>query len=230
MLATMLAPERHRTAVTALTSLSNYVGGAAGVVFMPAVATSQAALKQIFMVQCYVSVVLFLLMFSWAWLPPFQQESTHTLSQVIRIELAECFKADRFMLISTFGIAVGLSLCLQGMMQFILSGVGFSDIFSGVVAGVYQLTAALVGVRLSTGIQSTDTLPLVIKRLHMLAGGSWVCFVVLCVTCEAHAGSVVYFYIPVTIAAMTLGASLMGTGRYLPVSFTVFVVICYYNI
>lgn len=50
MLAVLLVPPRHQTAVTAVASLSNYVGGAAGVVFMPAVATTSSALLQIFQV------------------------------------------------------------------------------------------------------------------------------------------------------------------------------------
>ena len=46
------------------------IGGAAGVVFMPAVATTAPALLEIFRVQAIISGVLFLLMSTWLWIPP----------------------------------------------------------------------------------------------------------------------------------------------------------------
>ena len=39
----------------------------------------------------------------------------------------------------TFGLLVGISLLLQGMNQFILSGVGYDDLSSGEGNTLYQL-------------------------------------------------------------------------------------------
>ena len=52
----------------------------------------------------------------------------------------------------TFGLLVGISLLLQGMNQFILSGVGYDDLSSGEGNTLYQLLAALVGVGLGSRV------------------------------------------------------------------------------
>ena len=70
MLAALQWPEEKRTLVTAVASLSNYVGGAAGVTFMPAMADTASKLLEIFRWQSYISVLLFFLMFTWLWIPP----------------------------------------------------------------------------------------------------------------------------------------------------------------
>ena len=69
MLAGLQWPEERRTVVTAVASLSNYVGGAAGVLFMPAVATSAPALLEVFRLQAFACVPLGLLMATWLWIP-----------------------------------------------------------------------------------------------------------------------------------------------------------------
>eukprot|EP00656_Telonema_subtile_P030570 TRINITY_DN3354_c0_g1_i2.p1 TRINITY_DN3354_c0_g1~~TRINITY_DN3354_c0_g1_i2.p1 ORF type:complete len:416 (-),score=92.10 TRINITY_DN3354_c0_g1_i2:44-1291(-) len=210
MLAVLLVSPRYQTTVTAITSLSNYVGGAAGVVFMPAVATTSSALLQIFKIQAYISAVLLVLTITWLWIPEFQPGADSSLRTVFQVEISECLKKERLLLILSFGLAVGISLLFQ-MTQFILSGIGFSDMFGGVAAGAYQLAAAVSGTALSGWVQHNSQLPVVLKRMHMLFAAS---FTALCVLGLAGGVSTTAHVLMIAVMSV-LGASVMGMLPFL---------------
>ena len=109
----------------------------------------------------------------------------------------------------TFGLLVGISLLLQGMNQFILSGVGYDDLSSGEGNTLYQLLAALVGVGLGSRVTCEADLRTVLRALHVAMAVGVVGFGVLCAAVGSEgvfSGSIVLM-----LGVMSLlGATLMG--------------------
>jgi hypothetical protein len=229
MLAALQWPEERRTLVTAVASLSNYVGGAAGVLFMPAMADTKEHLLDIFYVQAWISGGLFLLMGTWLWIPPVGGGSglevgggdgagaaaaaaKLTLGQELRLCLRPSGAGP---VVLAFGVLVGVSLLLQGMNQFILAGVGYSDLQAGAGNTVYQLAAALVGVGLGSRVTGEAGLRKVLPPLHAgMVGGLAVLGGLCAVLVHRGSGgapSVFPGAVPVMVATMgLLGATLMG--------------------
>lgn len=158
-----------------------------------------------------ISGVLAVLMGAWLWIPEFQPDADSSLSRVLDVELRECFRRDRLPLIATFGLAVGISLLFQGMTQFILSGLGYSDMFGGISAGVYQLAAAISGTAISSRIQHSGQLAVVLHWLHVLFAVS---FVALCGIGFTDSPAAVHHVVVVVVMTL-LGASLMGMLPFL---------------
>jgi hypothetical protein len=106
MLAALQWPEERRTLVTAIASLSNYVGGAVGVSFMPAMADTAPKLLEIFRVQSYVAAVLFVLMATWFWIPParagLEPGEGGTAELTLRQELRMCLTGRAGQQVLTF--------------------------------------------------------------------------------------------------------------------------------
>ena len=172
MLAALQWPEERRTLVTAIASLSNYVGGAAGVTFMPAMADTAPRLLEIFRVQSYIAGVLFVLMGTWLWIPrAAAADNTGSgpgnTGLTLRQELRLCLQGKAGQQVLSFGLLVGMSLLLQGMNQFILAGVGLSDLQAGEGNALYQLAAAVVGVGLGSKCKSEADLQRVLHALHI---------------------------------------------------------------
>ena len=139
-------PPEQRTLVTAIASLSNYVGGAAGTTYMPACVASASGLLGLFRWQAVVSGVLALTSFCFFRLPPVVATAGATSGNgatvATQLGLRERLRGVArgrapFQLV-TLGLLVGLSLVLQGMLPFVLSGVGYSDVQSGLGTTVYQ--------------------------------------------------------------------------------------------
>ena len=111
--------------------------------------------------------------------------------------------------VGTFGLLVGISLLLQGMNQFILSGVGYDDLSSGEGNTLYQLLAALVGVGLGSRVTCEADLRTVLRALHVAMAVGVVGFGVLCAAVGSEgvfSGSIVLM-----LGVMSLlGATLMG--------------------
>eukprot|EP00854_Cymbomonas_tetramitiformis_P009188 gene9188-10888_t len=150
-------PVKRRTVVTAVASLSNYVGGAVGGFCIPLVAADSAALLRLLWWQVWAATVLTALMVSWLWIPPthpqLQASPPSITLQLLELppqsgqlalweELKLCASQRSIMI---FGLLVGLSVQMQGCANLILGGVGFSPLAAGVGNSVYQLSAALVG-------------------------------------------------------------------------------------
>ena len=228
MLASQMWPKPARTTVTAIASLSNYVGGAVGTVCMPAIATSGDRLLYIFKIQAIVSIPLALAMLTWLGIPADGAGSSRGEADgdCESVELAAATVVDenaQFLIhdhanagadvnssveasapparraaaaaapplglldelricarpavaaeIGTFGIAVGISLLLQGMNQFLLSAAGFSPLESGIGNTIYQAAAAIAGVAIGLCVRTVAQLPRVIRILHAAAAASLV--------------------------------------------------------
>eukprot|EP01043_Picozoa_sp_COSAG02_P028918 COSAG02_NODE_1776_length_10963_cov_3.430136_4_plen_402_part_00 len=221
MLAALQWPEEQRTLVTAVASLSNYVGGAAGVTFMPAMADTAPKLLEIFKVQSYVAALLFIMMGTWFWIPPSRatESGSSALGEqggalTLRQELEMCLTGRAGKQVLTFGLLIGMSLLLQGMNQFILAGVGFDDLSAGEGNTLYQLAAAVVGVGVGSRCESEVDLQKVLHLLHVAMAVGVVVFGALCaVVAAASDGSGVPFAgaVGVMLLIMTLlGGTLMG--------------------
>lgn len=221
MLAALQWPEQQRTLVTAVASLSNYVGGAAGVTFMPAMADTAPKLLEIFRMQSYVAALLFIMMGTWIWIPP-SRATDHGSSALadqggvltLRQELEMCLTGRAGKQVLTFGVLIGMSLLLQGMNQFILAGVGFDDLSAGEGNTLYQLAAAVVGVGVGSRCESEVDLQKVLHVLHIAMAVGVVGFGALCAAVAAVADdSGVPFAgaVGVMLLVMTLlGGTLMG--------------------
>jgi hypothetical protein len=189
MLAALQWPEEKRTLVTAVASLSNYVGGAAGVTFMPAMADTASKLLEIFRWQSYISVLLFFLMFTWLWIPPSRAAGADGAAAeaggqggglTLRQELGLCLRGKAGQQVLTFGLLVGMSLLLQGMNQFILAGVGFDDLSAGEGNTLYQIAAAVVGVGVGSKCEREADLQKVLHVLHVFMAFGAAAFGALC--------------------------------------------------
>jgi len=196
-------PEERRTLVTAIAALSNYVGGAAGVVFMPLMATDGPSLLGVFRFQAYISVCLLVLMISWFWIPPIvHAEEERSLYDDIKF----CFQQRSFY---SLGLIVGLSLVLQGCTNFILEGVGYTAVESGSGNSVYQLSAAVAGVVIGNYVHCEQDLVRVLHRLRGCIAVAVIAFTALC--WAMHEFGRFVGCVPIMITVMiSLGISLMG--------------------
>lgn len=233
MLAAVHWREHRRALVIAIAGLSNYVGGAAGVLFFPTFANTADELLNVFRIQAFASAVLGALMLSWCWLPAFHEgvsamkaleatvdasplqsipdlttaPSTHALT--IKQELRLIFKGRAPFQVVCFGIFVGSSLALQGISPFIFSSVGFSSINSGLSNACYQLSAAVVGVGLGSRVQNQKHLRHALRTLHIVMLVSIAAIFGLCLLVRAYG---VFAGAPaiVVVFMIFLGGSLMG--------------------
>lgn len=200
--------------VTAIASLSNYVGGAAGVTFMPAMADTAPKLLEIFRVQSYISAVLFVLMGTWFWIPPARDSVEGAGALSLRQELSLCLKGKPGQQVLTFGVLVGMSLLLQGMNQFILAGVGYDDLQAGEGNTLYQLAAAVVGVGLGSKCEREADLQRVLHALHIAMAVGVGAFGALCWAVDASSredGELFAGAVGGMLFVMTLlGGTLMG--------------------
>jgi MFS family permease len=149
MLAAMWT-EEHRTVVTAAACLSNYVGGAAGVMIIPMVAYDAETLRSFLIVQAWVAAVPFGLMYFWTWLPDMNAlltpPDTDPDTEVsVAQEIQHALQKPLAVTILAFGLLAGLSLLLQGMTGYILTGMGFNTLESSIGSFCYQLSSAVVG-------------------------------------------------------------------------------------
>ena len=221
MLAALQWRQEQRTLVTAVASLSNYVGGAAGVTFMPAMADTAPKLLEVFKMQSYVAALLLILMVTWFWIPPSRTaaDGRSALGEegggsTLRQELEMCLRGKAGKQVLTFGLLIGMSLLLQGMNQFVLAGVGFDDVRAGEGNTLYQLAAAVVGVGIGSRCETEADLQRALHWLHIVMAIGTVVFASLCaVVLETSAGSGLLFpgAVGVMLLVMTLlGGTLMG--------------------
>ena len=212
MLAALQWAPQHRTLVTAVASLSNYVGGAAGTIAMPIIADSAASLLEVFRLQALACVPLTLALASWLWLPPADDAAAHG-ARSVRGELERCCRTGRnALLLFAFGSAVGVSLALQGTVQHILEGSGFTAVEAGVANTCYQLAAAVVGVLLSRCIASPRALPPTVRALQLVAAASLAGLTLLCAVVGRNGrnGRLDAAAILLVLCASVLGGSLLG--------------------
>eukprot|EP00947_MAST-08B_sp_MAST-8B-sp1_P000338 g338.t1 len=202
MLARLQWPRHRRTLVTAIAALSNYVVGSLGTAIMPSIASTGPALHQVFFAQCFIAAFLFVAMVAWLWIPP------------LKLCLVTGGGGWAGVQVLIFGLAVGVSLLLQGMNQFLLAEFGFTDFEAGMGNTVYQLTAALVGVILGGRVTHPRDLRSVIRGMHAVAAVASTGLGLLCwagLTHGRYRGAV-----PAMIAVMVLlGGSLMGMLPFL---------------
>ena len=211
MFAVMQWPAERHTVVTALGALSNYVGGALAAPAMPLIANTVDDLLYTFKVQAIIACPMALILFVWLrFLPPFRSTTAAgaTLSTQLR---RSCCEPRAAALIFTLGLAVGLSLLLQGAVQEMLSGVGFTDVEAGNANCVYQSASAVVGVVLGSQLTSTTAL---VPTLHFLNGLSAASYLALSAVSAIllKRGRDDFSAAPaLMLASMTmLGSSLMG--------------------
>ena len=84
---------------------------------------------------------------------------------------------------------VGMSLLLQGMNQFILAGVGFTDLQAGEGNTLYQLAAAVVGVGLGSKCEREADLQRVLHALHIVMMVGVAGFASLCWAVHVHSSA-----------------------------------------
>ena len=172
ILAAAMWPERQRPVVIAIAGLSNYIGGAAGVALMPVIAASADSLLDMLQAQALVAAPLCALLLAFAWIPPISdgcaqppgalaehplhaQLSADSLAHALR----SCARGQTRRDLLVFSLAVGNSLLLQGMVQFVLAGCGFSELQAGMGNAAYQGVAALVGIALCSRVASAEAPP-----------------------------------------------------------------------
>jgi hypothetical protein len=203
-------PLRRRTFVTAIASLSNYVGGAIGTLSMPLIAGDASALLGVFRAQAWACLPLVLLISTWGWIPavPVRLAGAAPLRLVDELRTC-CCHMQQALTIVTLGLAVGLSLALQGGVQVVLLGVGFSSVEGGTANTLYQLSAAVVGLALGGRIRNARGLAPTLCVLHACAIASYTALAGLCAVVGAFGR---FDAAPgLMLAAITmLGASLMG--------------------
>jgi hypothetical protein len=205
-LAALQWPARQRVVVTAVASLSNYAGGALGSVAMPLVANTPAALLGCFRLQALAGVPLTIGLLAFLWLPPVEVSGGASAHDELR---QCCCRRRSALVIGTFGLAVGLSLALQGAIQVILEGSGFSALEAGVCNTCYQLLAAVVGVGVGGRITSARSLPATLRALHVGAGVSFALLAALCWLVRS-CGRFALAPALAVAASSLLGASLLG--------------------
>jgi len=208
MLAAMQWPSSRHSLVTAVASLSNYAGGAAGVALMPLIAASPSALLEAFRWQACAAMPLTVMLAAWVlWLPPFEPR---TPSLGLRGQLKRlCCQRRPAVQLGTFGLVIGLSLLLQGADQQILAAVGFTELECGVANSAYQLAAAAVGMALGLHVTSSRDLRPVLRRLHALAALAFLGLVAVCCAVRAL-GRFNSAPAAMVLFMAILGASLMG--------------------
>ena len=161
-------PERRHALITAVASLSNYVGGAAGTIAMPLLAPDAAGLLRTLRLQACAAPGLCALVLCWAVLPPVGS-SLVGAGLPLRDQLRACARPAAARQISSLGLVVGVSLALQGLNQALLAGMGFTDVEAGLGNTVYQLAAAATGTCLGACVRSPRQLARVLRGLHQLA-------------------------------------------------------------
>eukprot|EP00041_Stephanoeca_diplocostata_P037661 m.1433435 g.1433435 ORF g.1433435 m.1433435 type:complete len:452 (-) comp25080_c0_seq11:4744-6099(-) len=225
LLASLQWEKKHHTLITAIASLANYVGGAIGTIVIPEIAKTSSGLLHLLRLQVYVAGVLLILMGTWLFIPPLSTRndvdtgddhyrtkvSTQRKGQLSLLgELRLCLAYPANIQIFTFGLVIGISLALQGMVQYILSTVGFADVNSGFGNAAYQLAAATSGILLGWYVTGPGHLRRVLRGLHVLAmvfaGG----LLAVCWLTQTHTLGM-SAAVPLMLVAMTgLGATLMG--------------------
>lgn len=206
--------------VTAIASLSNYVGGALGSILQPEYVKTGAELLDLLELQTYVAGGMLLLMGTWFLIPEFKDHLVHNEEQhgfyaLLLQEVKICCKYPVNIQIFTFGVLIGISVSLQGMLQFILSSVGFSEIDSGLGNTVYQITAALAGVILGSFVKHEKDLKGIVRVLHVIMVVSAACFLALCWLTHSQVLPS-HESVALMLVCMTgLGASLMGMLPFL---------------
>ena len=90
--------------------------------------------------------------------------------------------------IATFAMLIGITLVLQGTLQYLLTSVGFTAKHSGVGCSVYQGSAALSGVVIGLCVRDAAALPRVIRALHAVTALSLCAFCALLVTMHLTGG------------------------------------------
>lgn len=113
------------------------------------------------------------------------------------------------LLLSAFGLLVGLSLALQGCIQQVLRAVGFRDAEGGVANSSYNIAAALVGMGLGGRLQSARALGPALRSLHAVAACSYGGLAAVCFAMRALGGFELAAPLMIACTAM-LGTSLMG--------------------
>ena len=210
-LAALQWPARRRVVVTAIASLSNYVGGALGTVAMPLIASTPSSLLSCFYVQALAGVPLTVGLLAFLSLPLVEVAGGASALAELRLS---CCRRRSALLVGSFGVAVGVSLALQGSVQIILEGSGFTALESGVCNTCYQSLAAVVGVVLGGRISSVRSLPRTLRALHLGAGMSYAVLAVLCYI----VGSLGRFGLAPVLAVASsamLGATLLGMLPFL---------------
>jgi hypothetical protein len=218
-------PTHRRTLVTAITSLSNYVGGSIGTLTMPLVANSAGSLLGVLRVQAFASIPLSLTLVTWVWIPPVgsdnpQDDSSGTPDHSsgrngLRHMLRRCLCRRRPALtLTTLGVVVGVSLGLQGMIQGMLTGAGFTPVESGLANTLYQLSAAALGILVGGRVRSARSLVPTLSVLHAVAATAYLMLALLCsaVHSALSVGRLPFAAAPalMLVAAVLLGASLLG--------------------
>lgn len=168
-------PPRLHAFVIAVASLSNYVGGAAGTVAMPLIADDAASLLHCLRMQAFLSVPLVVGMASWLYLP--EADASHSAGGAPRTACSELRRllcpARCAGLIVCYGVEVGVSLALQGAIQRMLTGMGFSALEAGIANTCYQFAAAAAGVALSGRVRSARALPPMLRIMHLAAAAAY---------------------------------------------------------
>ena len=126
-------------------------------------------------------------------------------------------------MVALFGLVIGVSTLLQGVVQELLSGVGFSDEEAGVGNCLYQMAGAMVGVGLSSRVADLAGARRTVRAMHGALAAAYACLALLCWAVWTASGgggaagrdtsSSAAFHgaVPLLVAAsLALGGSLMG--------------------
>jgi hypothetical protein len=144
----------------------------------------------------------------------------------LRRDLLLCTRGRPGAVVGLFGLVIGVSTLLQGVVQELLSGVGFSDEEAGAGNCLYQMAGALVGVGLSSRVTDLAGARRTVRAMHGALAAAYACLALLCWAVWAASGggpggaagrgtssSSAAFRgaVPLLVAAsLALGGSLMG--------------------
>lgn len=207
LIATTFFREERWAMVIAFAGLSNYAGGALGALITPiATGNTPEGLLNLLKLQAYFSIGLFVLTFSWLWIPAVQEEST-TVS--LKEEASACFRPAALARFMAFGAVVGVSITLQISNPLILQDSGFTTNQAGLGNFVYQFVACVVGVGVGSLVTQRKQLQVLLRWLHVAAILAFGFLLVVCVLTNSMGHSPVLFAAMVVAEAL-VGASVMG--------------------
>ena len=129
-------------------------------------------------------------------------------------QLALIAKPAAMSKVATFAILIGITLVLQGIVQYLLTSVGFSAEQSGVANSVYQGTAAVSGIALGLFVRDAAALPRAIRALHAVTALSLCAFCALLVVMQRTGGFRGDFFAMIAVI-VALGAAGMGMLPFL---------------
>jgi len=197
MLAAMW-PQDKRAYITAIASLSNYVGGALGVLIIPAVANSGPSLENFLKIQAIFSFVPALALYPY-----------HVLTDAMMVEFISRRPENEAMpkpitevnvclynhdttspcpgkrptcigtLLLAFGLQVGLALLLQGALGAVLEGAGMSGTSASIGNCLYHTFSVFAGVYWAKGATTQEAVEVHLRKMHYIMAFATMALLVL---------------------------------------------------